>query len=145
MLDAMLNRIGEVHQRASVKTVFGEPYQVNGRTIIPVARVCYGFGFGGADAKGEEPADDETAAEGGRRAPGRRTAGGRDTSAEPRRGGGGGAGVSVRPVAVLEISAAETKVRPIVDATRLALTGMLVAAWAVFWITYTVRRTAGVR
>ncbi len=28
---------------ASVKTVYGEPVQVDGKTIIPVARVAYGF------------------------------------------------------------------------------------------------------
>jgi len=29
-----------------------------------------------------------------------------------------------------------------VDVTRVALAGMLLAAWNVFWITYTVRKAA---
>jgi uncharacterized spore protein YtfJ len=104
-----------------VRTVFGEPLQVDGRTIIPVAKVQYGLGFGlgrGAKEKGKE---------------------------ESGEGGGGGAGVSVRPVAILEISGQETKVRPVVDLTRLVLAGMLLAAWNVLWITYTIRRVAGKR
>jgi uncharacterized spore protein YtfJ len=33
---------------ASVKTVYGEPVRVDGRTFIPVAKVAYGFGGGTA-------------------------------------------------------------------------------------------------
>jgi uncharacterized spore protein YtfJ len=119
MFEALLSRIGELQERASVKTVFGEPYQADGRTLIPVAKVSYGFGFGGGRGHGKGPDESETAGGGG---------------------GGGGAGISLRPIAVLEISGGATKVRPIVDVTRLAIAGMLLAAWNVFWISYTVRR-----
>jgi uncharacterized spore protein YtfJ len=122
MLEEMLNRIGQVHDRASVKTVFGEPFQVNGRTIIPIAKVQYGFGFGVGRSK-EKEKDEEESGE----------------------GGGGGAGVSIRPIAVLEITGQETKVKPVMDVTRLALAGMLLAAWNVLWITYTIRRVAAKR
>ena len=122
MLEEMLNRIGQVHERASVRTVFGEPFQVDGRTIIPVAKVQYGFGFGVGRSKEKEKEEEESG-----------------------EGGGGGAGVSVRPVAVLEITAQETKVKPVVDVTRLAMAGMLLAAWNVLWITYTIRRVAAKR
>ena len=125
MFEEMLNRLGEIHGRATVKSVFGEPYQVNGRTIIPVAKVSFGFGFGGGrgTAKGDRPqgsGDGETGAGGA--------------------GGGAGGRVSVRPVAVLEVGADGTKVRPIVDVLRLALAGMMLAAWNIFWISYTIRR-----
>ena len=118
MLEAILNRIGQISERATVKTVFGEPYQVNGRTVVPVAKISYGFGFGAGRGDVKENGEDKS-------------------------GGGGGGRVSVRPVAVLEMSAAGTRVRPIVDVTRLVLAGMAVAAWNVFWITYTVRRCKG--
>ncbi len=36
-----------VQRTASVKTVYGDPIAAEGRTIIPVARVRYGFGGGG--------------------------------------------------------------------------------------------------
>ena len=122
MLEEMLNRIGQVHERASVRTVFGEPLQVDGRTIIAIAKVQYGFGFGVGRSK-EKEKDEEESGE----------------------GGGGGAGVSIRQVAVLEITGQETKVKPVVDVTRLALAGMLLAAWNVLWITYTIRRVAAKR
>ena len=146
MIDAMLTRIGQVHERATVKTVFGEPYQLDGRTIVPVAKVTYGFGFGGGRANGKAHAEDEGAAtqrrEAGRRAASATTDAADGTDATPGFGvgGGGGGGVSVRPVAVLEMTGAETKIRPIVDVTRLVIAGMLLAAWNVFWITYTIRR-----
>lgn len=141
MFETMLSRIGEAQERATVKTVFGEPYQVDGRTIIPIARVAYGFGFGGGRANGKAPDEMEVEPGGSHRETGRRTM---EPNGGPG-GGGAGAGVSVRPVAVLEISGGETKVRPIIDVTRLAITGMLLGAWSVFWITYTVRRTAAWR
>ena len=120
MLEELLNRIGQVNERASVRTVFGEPLQIDGRTIIPVAKVRYGFGFGVGRSKEKQQ---EGAGE----------------------GGGGGAGVSISPVAVLEIAGQETKVKPVVDVTRLALAGMLLAAWNVLWITYTIRRVTAKR
>lgn len=125
MFEEMLSRIGQVHDRASVKTVFGEPLQIDGRTIIPVAKVRYGFGvgFGGMGRGKKEREEQEPSGE----------------------GGGGGAGVSVTPVALLEITGQETKVKPVVDVTRLAVAGMLLAAWNVLWITYTIRRVAAKR
>lgn len=126
MLEEMLDRIGQVQERASVKTVFGEPYQVNGRTVIPVAKVAYGFGFGGGRGNGK-----------GNGAEGSRAGGGA--------GGGAGGLLSVRPVAVLELSGTQTAIKPIVDVTRLVIAGMALAAWNVFWITYTVRRVRGRR
>ena len=37
----------KVRSSASVKSVYGEPVEAEGKTIIPVARVAYGFGGGG--------------------------------------------------------------------------------------------------
>lgn len=125
MLEEMLNRIGQMHERAAVKTVFGEPYQVDGRTVIPVAKVCYAFGVGAG--RGNAKINGGTESGGGGE------------------GGGGGGGVSVRPVAVLELSGTETRLKPIVDVTRVAIAGMALLAWNVFWITYTVRRISAKR
>ena len=57
---------------ASVRNVYGDPVDVGGRTVIPIARVSYGFGAGGG-ARGNEEAESE------------------------RDGSGGGAGMSARP------------------------------------------------
>ena len=64
-----------VASSASVKNIFGEPIQHNGRTVIPVARVAYGFGGGGGSGKLPEG-----------------------------EGGGAGVGVVALPVGVVEIS-----------------------------------------
>jgi uncharacterized spore protein YtfJ len=117
-IEQLLSRIGQIHEKATTKTVFGEPLHANGRTVIPVARVQYGFGFGA----GRDDEKDDGEVEG------------------TKEGGGGGGGVSVRPIAVLEITDEETKMKPIFDVNRLAVAAMLLVAWNVFWITYTARR-----
>jgi len=47
MLEEVLGRLSRIDEKATVRTVFGEPIHQNGRVIIPVAKVAYGFGFGG--------------------------------------------------------------------------------------------------
>lgn len=118
-VEELISRISQVHDKATARTVFGDPVHVNGRTIIPVARVRYGFGFGMGRNSEREKEEEETSV-----------------------GGGGGGGVSIRPVAVLEISEKETRIRPIVDVTRMLLAGMVLVAWNFFWVMYTARATA---
>lgn len=73
---------------ASVRTVYGDAIEAQGRTIIPVARVGYGFGGGaGARQKGKT-AERPEGGEGGE---------------------GGGGGVGVNPIGVVEISRDETR------------------------------------
>jgi uncharacterized spore protein YtfJ len=119
VLEDVLGRLNRIDEKASVRTVFGDPIQQNGRVIIPVAKVAYGFGFGGGRNAEKEPQEEESS-----------------------EGAGGGGGVSVRPVAILEITEEETRIRPIVDVTRVALAGMVLLAWNIFWVTYTIRRAA---
>jgi len=64
-----------------VQTVFGEPIEAHGRTIITVARVRYGMGAGGG---GENKSQSEDAVG----------------------GAGGGGGINVSPIGVLEITEA---------------------------------------
>jgi uncharacterized spore protein YtfJ len=46
--NTLVERIGEVVQvHANAKQVYGEPVERDGLTIIPVARVQWGFGGGG--------------------------------------------------------------------------------------------------
>lgn len=117
MLADVLGRLSRMDEQATVKTAFGDPIHENGRTIIPVAAVAYGFGFGGGRGRGKAE----------------------ESVTDTGEGAGGGGGVSVRPIAVLEIQGGETKVRPVLDVTRLILAGILFAAWNTFWITLTIR------
>jgi len=84
--------VEKLQSSASVKTVYGEPIKVDGKTIVPVARVSYGFGMCSCGKKGEEKEQTE-----------------RDGQAC----GGGGAGLTIRPAGILEITQTETRFIPI--------------------------------
>ncbi|HYN17052.1 MAG TPA: spore germination protein GerW family protein [Actinomycetes bacterium] len=89
----------------TVKRVFGEPYEKDGLTIIPAARVQGAVGAGG----GEDP-----------RGQGK--------------GSGGGFGMTARPVGAFVIRDGEVSWRPAVDATRIALGGQVVAVVALLCV-----------
>lgn len=89
---------------ASVKSVFGDAIQANGRTIVPVARVRYGFG--GGFGAGKNPRHEGQEGE----------------------GAGGGGGVQATPAGVLEITDAGAKFTPFADRRRDL--GMVLAALA---------------
>ena len=94
---------------AHVKTVFGEPISAEGKTIIPVARVRYGFGGGmgsGPTGSGDEQRIGQ--------------------------GGGGGGGVTVRPIGVVEVSAAGTRFVPVQSRKRMA--GLVLAGFIAGWL-----------
>ncbi len=91
---------------ASVKTVYGEPVVIDGKTIIPVAKVAYGFG-GGTGSKhipAAEPGKEPAAAEAGE---------------------GAGGGVSAKPMGVVEISGQETKWVPFGQTKKLAMAAVI--------------------
>ena len=48
----LLQKMGDtLGSTATVKSVFGEPIHVNGKTVVPVAKVAYGFGGGAGTGK----------------------------------------------------------------------------------------------
>ena len=66
---------------ATTKTVYGDPVSAEGRTLIPVARVRYGFGAGGGANSGDGGGE----------------------------GSGGGGGVEVTPIGLVEITELGTR------------------------------------
>ncbi len=69
---------------AGPKTIFGEPISAEGKTIVPVVKIRYGFGGGsGQKREGQE------------------------------HGGGGGGGLMGQPVGVIEITSERTRFIPI--------------------------------
>ena len=103
LADELLQRIGRtVGDGARVSTVFGEPIEREGITVIPVARARFGFGGGGGGAY--EP-------DGGS-------------------GGGGGGGGVVSPVGYIEVrnGAAEFKrISSPIDLVAFVVAGSLAA------------------
>ena len=84
-------------QAATVKNVFGEQIQVGDKTIIPVAKIAYGFGGGyGQGKKRSKPGE-----------------GGSNESEGPAgEGGGGGGGMYAKAKGVFEITPSCTRFIP---------------------------------
>ena len=51
--DTLTKITDRLQASATTKTVYGDPLSVDGRTLIPVARVRYGFGAGGGNGGGD--------------------------------------------------------------------------------------------
>lgn len=68
----------EITNMVSTRTVIGEHIIVEGKTIIPVTKVSFGFGSGGGEGKKK--------------------------AGEEGTGGGGGGGASIQPVAFLVVT-----------------------------------------
>src|SRR5262249_49961783 len=94
--------------RAQVKSVFGEPVTAGEKTIIPVAKITYGFGAGAGT-------------------------GGMGDSKPKGEGGGGGGGVRATPIGVFEVTPKETRFVAIQDKKKLAGTLLLGAGLGLLW------------
>jgi uncharacterized spore protein YtfJ len=99
---------------ANVKAVYGEPIVAQGKTVVPVAKIIYGYGAGAG------------------------TAGVRDSKAQGE-GGGGGGGARAIPVGVVEICDQQTRFVPISDRKKLTGAVMLGIGLGI-WLSWRRRR-----
>ena len=85
ILEQLLERL---HTSASIKTIYGEPIQLEGKTLIPVAKVMYGLGggFGKMKTRDREGRTEEKPA-----------------------GESGGGGIRIVPMGVIEVSRDRTR------------------------------------
>ena len=83
LTETVRNAIRGLQENATVEKAYGDPIESSGKTIIPVARIVYGFGAGA----GSGPETDEEQGE----------------------GSGGGGGLVTQPIGVLEITEEETR------------------------------------
>jgi len=97
--------ISQARDTLTVKRVFGDPYEKNGVTVIPAARLQGGAGGGG----GEGPEGQG-------------------------KGSGSGFGVSARPVGAFLIEGDEVTWRPAVDLNKVILGAQVVAVVALLTI-----------
>lgn len=109
-IENVATRLG---QSASVKNVYGEPIVRDGRTIVPVARVSYGFGggFGKKGARRMPEGEKENPGEGG---------------------AGGGGGLRACASGVFEITDKGTRFIPANNVMQLiaaALVGVVIGSW----------------
>jgi uncharacterized spore protein YtfJ len=85
-VDAWIERIAEqLGVTVKASTIFGEPVERDGLTVIPVAKARWGFGGGGGSGHDEQGP------------------------------GGGGGGMTMTPVGYIEIGGGHTVFRPIRD------------------------------
>ena len=93
--------------QASVKAIYGEPISAHEKTIIPVAKIMYGFGAGaGTGGLGETNRGE---------------------------GGGGGGGVRAVPIGVIDVSKQQTRFVPITDRKKLGTAVLAGVVMGMFW------------
>ena len=105
--DLIEGAVEHLQTSASVKTVYGAPITAEGKTVIPVAKVAYGFGGGSGSgthfnrkaANGKQPVEGE--------------------------GEGAGGGVAARPVGVVEITEEGTRFVQFGETKKLAFTALI--------------------
>lgn len=137
-VDRTIQPIEQMLDKIGVQAVFGSAIVQDGATIIPVAQVTYGFGYGSgygsgySPDKGETPAGSEPATAEGTTAAG-------ETHGGEGGGSGAGAGGRATPYGFIRVTPEGVTYEAISDNTRIPLAGILFAAWAVFWITATIR------
>ena len=108
----LLRNLGEtLGTTATVKSVFGEPIYLEGKTVVPIAKVSYGFGGGFGTGPAKHDMDHAPKGE----------------------GGGGGGWVQAYPVGALEITAAETRFIPITDTRILAAVFAAGVVFGLLW------------
>ncbi len=129
-IEALIAQLG-------VDRVYGEARREGEVTIIPVAEVTVGLGYGsghGPAGTGRRQAADAAAED---------AEGPSEPAPAAMSGGeGGGAGGRITPRGYIRITGEGVSYHPIVDAQRLALAGMLLSGWIVFWVARTVRAFA---
>ena len=124
----LLDALADLRDKANVDAVFGEPTTIEGRTVIPVARVTYVFGMGVGRGTVPAEADADEAAQ---------------DIAEKEGSGAGGGGVMAHPLAIIEVTPEGTWVKPVIDEQKLALAAGLLGAWIVVWLARTLVRIFG--
>jgi len=120
-LNRLFEAVEQARETAQWRAAFGEPQVVEGKTLIPVAQVGYGFGLGFGSA-GTQPETEGAAAP---------------------EGGGGGGGAMTRPLGVLVVTPERVYFEETVDANRVVLAGIGLAALLVWQLARTVRAILG--
>ncbi|MCC6444660.1 MAG: hypothetical protein IT210_14535 [Armatimonadetes bacterium] len=103
--DEAARKVAEIIERITASTqagaTVGPPHSVGNRTLIVLSEILYGGGFGLGSKVSPGP-----------------------DGAPPHFGGGGGGGGRSRPVAVVEASPDDVRVRPVIDFTQIGLAAL---------------------
>ncbi len=113
--------ISQSRDAISVKRVYGDPYEKNGVTVIPAARVGGGGGGGGGETDGV--GDGKGAG----------------------KGSGSGFGMAAKPAGVYVIRGDEVRWQPAVDVNRIILGAQVVAIVALLTLRTIIKARANSR
>ena len=118
-LNKLFETIENTRQAANWQAAFGQPQEIDGRTIIPVARVgyAYGLGFGQGSAPSEEEGEPASTGE----------------------GGGSGGGSTTTPLGAIVVTPARVYFEETVDASKIAIAAMVLGAVTIYQIAKTLR------
>jgi uncharacterized spore protein YtfJ len=116
-LNKLFDTIEEARQTARWQAAFGEPQVVGEKTIIPVARVSYGFGLGFGSGTGRPETDDEPASQD--------------------EGAGGGGGASAKPLGAIVVTPEEVYFEESVDAGKIAIAAFLMGGFFILQLART--------
>ncbi len=100
--DSVFDNMKGTRDALSVKRAFGDAYEIDGVTIIPVARVAGGAGGGAGEGADTDDSSEE-------------------------RGFGSGFGLGVQPVGIYEVRDGVVEWRPTVDVNRIVERGQVLA------------------
>ena len=89
--DVLKQMAEDIKRFTKTETIFGEPIEVQGNTIIPICKVAIGYGGGGGE--GEGPAEPKPTGKGA--------------------GAGGGAGLKIEPAALIVAKDGKISIVPI--------------------------------
>lgn len=96
--------VGKARDAMTVKRVFGDPYEKNGVTVVPAAKVFGGAGGGGGEAEGQG------------------------------KGSGSGFGISARPVGAYVVRGDQVQWQPAIDVNRIIVGAGLIALAAILTV-----------
>jgi uncharacterized spore protein YtfJ len=94
----VMDLVDKARDAMTVKRVFGDPYEKNGVTVVPVARLLGSAGGGGGESTDGGPT-----------------------------GSGSGFGLTAQPVGMYVIRDGDVQFRPAIDVNRMILGGQVVA------------------
>lgn len=101
LVQHLLQAIAErLHSCSSIHMIYGDPIETQGKTLIPVAKVSYGFGGGAVGTNGLDSAD-------------------KQPSESTLEGGGGGGGVRMIPLGMVEVTSQQTRFLPFGGGKRM--------------------------
>ena len=122
-VNRLFDSVEKTRETADWGAAFGEPQVVEGKTIIPVAKVAYGFGLGFGSGSAEPEEEGEEPYEG--------------------EGGGAGGGATSTPIGALVVSEEGVYFEETMDVGKVSLAGILLGALIIYQLFKTLRVVLG--